>query len=205
MLPPAEEVLNCFRLTAEEREQAFSAIDRELARQWPAFVRTAALAALLPIIRRDAVAYFRRSDATRPDAEDLAGDLVHTILKCLFGGWPRGNVGAWVVTIRAHVGTDLRRVQARKRRHLGTQRDGVHLDNRPDPAEERERFHRLLLDVPLAARQVVERLLSGDTWADVAMDQGLSEQEAREMVQGIEWPEGGSSRRRKRRRKNPSC
>ena len=202
MLQQVEEVLNCFQLTPQERQQILVSVHSEVKRQESAFFRAVTVAALLPIIQRDAVEFFQKKGMAYPDAEDLGGTLSLKIFQTLFGTWPRGNIGAWVTVIRTNVGGDFYRKQESRNRRLKQSHGENYLDRSPDPATEHEMYLRQFLDAPHLVRQIVEGLMSGDSFSEIAIELGISEEEAREVVQGIEGPEGGSSRLPNKRRKS---
>jgi len=197
----ADHGLQHFVLTQTEMEQIIGQMVHEFAQRIPDIMRCMALSALLPIIQRRARAYYLGKGVPGPDVDDLSSTLVEKILKSLFGGWPSGNLGAWVAEIRKNVCQDYwRRVQREAR--LGKRQAAAALSIHADPGARREALERCIRELPDETRMIVERRRAGEEWAVIAMSLGISLAEVQDMVQR-ELP-GGSSPRRKRRRKRSS-
>jgi hypothetical protein len=91
-------------LTEEQMRLLVPSLLIEIRRRLPEFFVAAALIAALPLLAaRFRRRYAQNANVTAQDAEDLSHNAVLKILAALNGSRPRGNVGAWVATIREHV------------------------------------------------------------------------------------------------------
>jgi DNA-directed RNA polymerase specialized sigma24 family protein len=92
---------------------------REVGGHAPHIVVTLFVRSQLPNIMESAVKHYRyKRGMSDHDAENLGQELVLKILTALTRACPRGNVGAWVRTIRSNVYWDHLRDQGRRARGM---------------------------------------------------------------------------------------
>ena len=114
-----EKVFQEIGLTPEERRAALAAFVREAECRAPQIVTILLLIALLPTVGERALRHFlHKRQESRHDAEELSQGVVLKILGALTGAWPRGNVGAWVATIRDNHYRDHLRRRGRRGRAM---------------------------------------------------------------------------------------
>ena len=104
------------RLQPEEIEGFARNFRSELERQIPELMTVIGVTAALPLIGERSRKHFLFGKKESPEtAEDLGHEVVAKVLKAIRGGWPHGNVGAWLATIRNHVFVDHLRIKKRER------------------------------------------------------------------------------------------
>lgn len=200
-----QEVFDSLFLSDAQKQQGFDQAVAELIRQLPDFAKCSATVVSIPKIEDQALSHFVMEHMPQADAEQLASEVGLKILKCVFGGWPRGNVGAWRAKIRHNVGVDYLRKLDREKTSIGTRHNNSHLVDYADPKaarealerEAQEELDRKVSKMPPDAWKIVARLREGEEWPPIAADHRLSEEDARRMVQR-EWPGGSSPKPNKR-------
>ena len=138
--------LKTMRLRPDAYEQVEHQACAEIARRFPEIGKCMTIIASLPFLREHSVEYFCARNVPYCEAEDLSDELVATILKELFGRWPRGNVGAWFSVIRAHMFADYCEDRELERARFGTRQDSSCLLTYADPAETRAELERFIID-----------------------------------------------------------
>jgi hypothetical protein len=114
-----EKVFKAMGLSPQEQRAALAAFVREAEHRAPQIVTVLLLIALLPTVGERALRHFlHQRQESRHDAEELSQGVVLKILGALTGAWPRGNVGAWVATIRDNHYRDHLRGHGRRARAM---------------------------------------------------------------------------------------
>ncbi|OWK40992.1 hypothetical protein FRUB_04884 [Fimbriiglobus ruber] len=171
-------------LSEAEFRQALPAVREELARRLPDVITTVTVVALLPVVRERLARYYRGRGASWPTAADLSQTVVAKTLAALFGAWPRGNIGAWVVAIRNNVGRDHARRRAREAKHVRVVPPSL-LAERSDPAagpEVDDGWGDLTVGLSDSDRAILRDCWNGETDADIGARHGLSADEIRRVL-----------------------
>ena len=204
--PPAEHwirgTLQTFILSDEEIAEVKARIAIELKRLLPGFFKCVTLSALLPVIQRRALAFNLAKGVPFSDSEELAGKLVEKLWRNLFGGWPTGNAGAWVTTIRNSVLMDYFRAKERERNHFKKRNDAT-LVGLIDESFDEASFTEFVEELHATSPELIEQHLRADAkWAKTVASCEKKLADAADRVMSMEV-EGQSVPLRKKRRRRP--
>jgi DNA-directed RNA polymerase specialized sigma24 family protein len=196
------ETLGGFRFTEAEAAEFSPQVIGEIERRLPAFLKSATVAGLLPLILQRGRMYFLSQGVPLSDVEELEGKLAVKILDQLAKGNLPGNASAWSKTIQRTLFMDYLRTKYRQKNRLGQRQDAdlladVHDAGHDDDARMRE----LIEDLSADSRDIVERLVEGEDWATIAAHYEKTVDELKEAVRSLDWPEGSLRLRRRRRRR----
>lgn len=170
-------------LTPEEVHRAGGDFVREIEDRLPGVLAALIVVAHLPAIRERCARHYRGRGASPQDADDLSQTAVLKVVAALFGSWPRGNVGAWVATVRDNVGRDAARRRSREAgRGLASIRSLDSAPARESGVGECEMWDALtaLLSPPDLA--VLRSLAGGASCPEIAAAVGLSADEVHAAV-----------------------
>jgi DNA-directed RNA polymerase specialized sigma24 family protein len=121
---------------------------------------------------------------------------IHKLLRALRSGKaPKGNFGAYVCTTRKRVLFDYFRKLRRTRVRFAEASDAVEWAIATDSFAEYSMLDWFIKELPPIQRDIIRRRLLGQKWAEIVESLGITAKEARQMMQGIEWPGGLSERR----------
>jgi DNA-directed RNA polymerase specialized sigma24 family protein len=195
---PIVDTLKCFILSDPEVKALMAQISSDIESRLPQFLKRTTLHALLPLIEKRAQGFFVAKGVPYADAEELAATLVLKVLQATAEEWPRGNVGAFVATMRLHLLYDHFRKQTVEKKWFGNRTPAMALD---DVHDDDEASRRLLLEAfPAAQQDIVARVLDGDQWKDIEADYAARANELRNTILSMEWDGQSVPLRKKRRR-----
>jgi DNA-directed RNA polymerase specialized sigma24 family protein/ParB-like chromosome segregation protein Spo0J len=193
--------LQTFILSEEEIAEVKARFRIELMRLLPGFFKSVTIAALLPVIQRRSLAFYL-AKGIRSDAEDLAAKHVEKIWKQLFGGWPHGNPGSWVTTIRNSTLMDYFRAKKRERKHFTEWNDAA-LANVHDESFDETSFNEFVEEQQATSPELIAQHLRADAkWARTVASAQQKLVDAADDVMSMEV-EGQSVPLRKKRRRRP--
>lgn len=90
----------------DESEAAMRRVFDETLRLLPRFLVAATVSSQLDRVATRSARYARRQGKSFTDAADFGQDVAEHITKCLFGRWPKKNVGAWTSAVGCHLYLD---------------------------------------------------------------------------------------------------
>jgi hypothetical protein len=106
-------------VAAEEHDAALADFAQEVERRLPQILTVLFVISQLPRIGERAQRHFRRKcGESHHDAQELSQGVVFKVLRTLTGAWPRGNLGAWLATVRDNIYRDHLRARGRKLRAM---------------------------------------------------------------------------------------
>jgi hypothetical protein len=196
------DTLGGFRFTEAEAAEFSPQVIGEIERRLPAFLKSATVAGLLPLILQRGRMYFLSQGVPLSDVEELEGKLAVKILDQLAKGNLPGNASAWSKTIQGTIFMDYLRAKYREKNRLGPRQDADFLADVLDARHDDDaRLRELIEAFPADSRDIVERLVEGDDWATIAAHYEKTVDELKEAVRSLDWPEGSLLLRRRRRRR----
>jgi ParB-like chromosome segregation protein Spo0J len=195
--------LQTFILSDEEIAEVKARIPIELKRLIPGFFKCVTIAALLSILQRRALAFNLAKGVPFSDSEELSGKLVEKLWRNLFGGWPTGNSGAWVTTIRNSILMDYFRAKERERKHLKKRNDAA-LANLHDESFDETSFNEFVEELHATSPQLIQQHLRADAkWAKTVASYEKKLADAADDVMSMEVEGQFLPLRKKRRRRGP--
>lgn len=199
------ETLQCFVLSEEEIAEVKQQFDCEMDRHLPAFLKSMTVGALLPLIQSRVRKFYLMNGVPISDAEDRAATVALKVLEGLSKNGSWGNVGAWIARIRFTVLMDYWRAIGRERSRLGNRESTDVLADVPDASSDEASLRLLIEQVPDDLREVVEQLLEGRDWQEIAEHHQKTVAEVKKSLQSLQWPEGTAPLRKKRQRRSPEA
>jgi DNA-directed RNA polymerase specialized sigma24 family protein/ParB-like chromosome segregation protein Spo0J len=196
--------LKTFILSDEEVTEVRAIIASELPRLMPGFFKSVTVAALIPVLAQRARAFFLAKNVPFSDADDLSSKLSEKIWRNLFGGWPHGNAGAWVSTIRGRLLVDYIRGNSRARKHFGKRKDKALAHVQDESLDERP-VNEFMEELRVRSPRVAERLAREADWAKTAAYYQKKIEDAAESVMSLEWGGQTAPLRNKRRSIGDKC
>jgi DNA-directed RNA polymerase specialized sigma24 family protein len=197
------EMLGGFRFTETEAAEFCPHVVGEIERRPREFLSAATVADLLQLILRRSRAFFLSKGAPFSDVEELESKLAVKVLDQFSKGNIPANASAWGKKLQATLFADYLRARYRERNRLGERQDAASLAEVHDPSndEKAKSLWTFIEGLPSQERNIVERLQSGEKWADIAAHYQKTVEELKEAVYSLKWPEGRLPLRKRRRRR----
>lgn len=169
------ESINSLGMLAPDLTEFQNSVFDDFRRRLPDFIRIAAISALLPYIEARAAVYYRRQTLAPDLSEEMARVVLQRVLESLRGGWPHGNIGAWVAAISHNELCQHFRKKARETRVLRRQVPLNHIGTQQ--VDRSGGLDRLLLDLPPTVQAHYEWLHSRKDGATSNVESKLGEAE----------------------------